>query len=350
MKFFNLTACIVLLSSLYVQFSHSQQLNPGLNQSELSESILVNARTGADSSYASEFPEPKNFSFAYRSPEIGLRNVWELWIDEGQTGLISVRGTIPAMESWLANFYAAMVPAKGALILSEADTFQYQLAKNLRAAVHIGWLISTAYLSRDMLPIIDSCYHAGITDFIITGHSQGGGISYLLMAYLLNLKDMGKLPQDMRFKTYSTAAPKPGNLYFAYEYESRTQEGWAFNVVNSLDWVPEVPFSLQTLDDFNDLNPFKDAKTTVIKKQKLPRRVVMSSIYNQLDKPSKKARKKYKKYLGTMISHQVSKTLPDFQPPEYYNSNHYVRTGKYIILTPDAGYYEQLPGDPNDIW
>ncbi len=76
----------------------------------------------------------------------------------------------------------------------------------------------------------------------------------------------------------------------------------------------------------------------------------MRSIYNQLDKPGKKARRKYKKYLGELISHQVNKTLPEFQPPEYYNSNHYVGTGNIIGMTPDQEYYREFPVDTENIW
>ncbi len=92
------------------------------------------------------------------------------------------------------------------------------------------------------------------------GHSQGGAIAYLLTAHFYNLQQQGKLPADIRFKTYCSAAPKPGNLYFAYDYETTTRGGWACNVVNAADWVPETPFSVQTVSDFNTTNPFVNAK------------------------------------------------------------------------------------------
>ncbi len=221
----SLVFLLLFFGSVSQQVS-AQQLKPGFNKSELREALLVNMRTGSDSAVYEALPEPEKYTLAYESDEVGLLNVWALWLnDNNNTGIISIRGTVPAMESWLANFYAAMVPAKGELILSEQDTFKYQLAENQKAAVHIGWLISTAYLYRDMLPKIDSVYQEGIKDFIITGHSQGGGISYLLTAYLVNLQKYGDLPEDINFKTYSTAAPKPGNLYFAYDYEQRSQNG-----------------------------------------------------------------------------------------------------------------------------
>jgi len=48
----------------------------------------------------------------------------------------------------------------------------------------VGWLLSTAYLSKDILPKIDSMYKSGIKDFILMGHSQGGAINFLLTAHL----------------------------------------------------------------------------------------------------------------------------------------------------------------------
>ena len=146
----------------------------------------------------------------------------------------------------------------------------------------------------------DSLYITGDRDFIIMGHSQGGAIAYLLTAYLYNLQKLGSLPADIRLKTYCSAGPKPGNLYFAYEYEALTQMGWAYNVVNSADWVPETPFSIQTLDDFNTTNPFTDAKGA-LGEQGFFKGFVLKSMYNKMDRKTKKAMKYYCKNLGKRL-------------------------------------------------
>jgi hypothetical protein len=208
-----------------------------------------------------------------------------------------------------------------------------------------------AYLSKTVVSKIDSCYKAGIKDFILTGHSQGGGITFMLNAYLENLKLENRLPQDIRFKTYCSAGPKPGNLFFAYDYEKMTAGGWAYNVVNTVDWVPDVPFSVQTVDDFTAVNPFRGAKA-LIKKQKFPANLALKHVYNQLSKPSKKAQRNYEKYLGKMVSQAVKKHLPNFNTPEYYHSNYFVRTGSTIVLYADEEYfklYSNAPENPN-IW
>ena len=242
-----------------------------------------------------------------------------------------------------------MVPAKGELLLSVKDTFRYELASNPRAAVHVGWLLCMAYLSRDMLPRIDSLYKTGTKEFILTGHSQGGAITYLLTAYLLNLQKQKLLPSDIRIKSYCGAAPKPGNLYFAYEYETMTRGGWAFNVVNTADWVPETPVSIQTMNDYNTLNPFVNARKE-ISKMKFPKNVVLRHVFNSMDKPTKKARKNFQKFLGNKASGFVKKFLPGFIPPEYYPSNDYVRTGTTILLVADEEYFKIFPGDNKTVF
>ncbi|MFH1119143.1 MAG: lipase family protein [Bacteroidota bacterium] len=343
---------LVLLSGIIFQSgtlrSQNHQLQPGFDKAEYRE-MLKMAACVVDTPWQNSKLVPDKFRLIFRSPVIGLDNRWDLWIDEGSVAVISIRGTTEKTESWLENFYAAMVPASGSMKLTADQTFTYKLSENPRAAVHIGWLMATGYMSQGILSKIDSCYRRGIWDFIITGHSQGGGISFLMTAYLLNLQKNGALPADIRFKTYCSAAPKPGNLYFAYDYENMTYGGWAFNVVNSADWVPETPLSIQTIQDFNAVNPFVQAEKT-IKKQKLPTRLAMGYAYGKLDRPTRRAVKNYRKYLGKVAGKFVNKSLPGFQSPDYLFANHYVRTGSTIVLYADEMYYKNYPDNTDNVF
>ena len=342
--------CILFSGLLFSNILYGQMLKPGFDKEEYKQLMYVSARTGAlDSNYFSQIPAPKNFKRVYRSKEMGLDNLWDLWTDNNRTAVISIRGTTAKAESWICNFYAAMVPANGELFLSENDTFKYELASNPKAAVHVGWLLSMAYLSRDILPKIDSCYKAGTKNILLIGHSQGGAIDFLLTAYLYHLQKQHLIPADIRFKTYCSAGPKPGNLYFAYDYEAMTQNGWAYNVVNSADWVPETPMSIQTLNDYNKTNPFINARLT-IKKQKFLQRIVLKHAFNRLDKPTRRAQRNYEKYLGRMVAKIVRKDLKEFIPPVYYSSNDYVRTGTTIVLQADEDYYKKFPDDPKNLF
>jgi hypothetical protein len=338
-----------LIGFLIIQNSLAQQLKPGFDKNEYKELMLISARTTADSNYYKDFPEPSNFKMIYQSQPIGLDNLWDLWTNEKNVAVISIRGTTEKPESWLSNFYAAMVPATGELQLNDKEVFKYKLATNPKAAVHVGWLLSMAYLSKEIVPKINEQYQRGTKEFLIMGHSQGGAISFLLTSYLYNLQQLDQLPKDIRFKTYCSAGPKPGNLYYAYEYEAMTQGGWAYNVVNSADWVPEMPISIQTLKDFNNVNPFTNAKV-LIQKQKFPKNLVLKHVYNQLDKPTKKAQKNYEKYLGEMTSKIIKQNINGFNPPLYYSSNHYVRTGSTIVLLPDDEYFKQFPDDASKLF
>jgi len=339
----------VLLLLVFMPFCvKAQSWHAGFDKQEYIELIKVNALFG-DSLFRAAIPAPAHTTFLYRSAVVGLANRWQLYLRDDSVAIIAIRGTTASKESWMANFYSAMVPATGSLQLSPEDTFKYHLADNPMAAVHIGWLLSTAYLSKSIVIKIDSLYRHGIKRFIITGHSQGGAIAYLMTSYLYNLRKEHVLPQDIEFKTYCSAGPKPGNLYFAYDYEHYTSGGWAYNVVNTADWVPETPVTIQTLNDFNKTNIFA-AAPDLIGKLKFPNNLGGKYIFNRLSKPGLKAQRVYEKYLGRFISKQVMKQLTTFEVPEYYHSTDFVRTGNYIILYADSAYYRQYPDSKTNVF
>jgi len=284
----------------------------------------------------------------YQSRAVGLDNLWQLWQSDS-TAVISIRGTTQTTESWLANFYSAMVPAKGRLELGKDGIFDYKLATDERAAVHVGWIICLAYLSKDILPKIDSLYRSGTRNFLIVGHSQGGAISYLLTAYIRQLIKAHRLPQDLKIKTYCSAAPKPGNLSFAYEYESMTRNGWSFNVVNPADWVPETPVAVQTIKDLNPINPFVQTNG-LIRNQKISQRIALNYVFARLHKPLDRAQRNHEKFLGRKLFKEVARFLPGLKEPKYVHSNHYVRTGQTIVLPADEAYFAKYPNDPEQLF
>ncbi|MCH2228774.1 MAG: lipase family protein [Crocinitomicaceae bacterium] len=339
---------LTLIHLFIIQIVFSQKLTPGFDSDEYFELLKISSQQG-DSIYNPDLPLPEKHSRIYRSPVMGLDNRWELWESEDSVGVISIRGTTTNQLSWVENFFCAMVPATGKIKLSDDFLFDYKLATDKDAAVHIGWLTAVGFLGRDILPKIDSLRSKGIEDFLIIGHSQGGSVATLLAAYLENLKSKGDLASSINFKTYSSAGPKPGNLYFAYDFEALTQNGWAFNVVNTADWVPEGPFSIQTTDDYNASNPFKLVDDG-LKQLPFKQRIVLSRIYKNLETPPKKANKRYQKYLGKIIGNNIQEALPGFEMPELYNSNNYVRTGRQVILYANEEYFKIFPEKTDQIW
>ena len=344
--------CLTLLClTIFFQASIGQNnlLRPGFDKQEYLELLKITARQGDSPWTKINTPASEKTKLVYRSPTMGLDNRWDLWMANNGIAIISIRGTTLNTISWVENFYAAMVPATGSIRISNTDTFSYQLAKNPRAAVHTGWLIGTAFLSKDILPKIDSLYKTGCKNMIILGHSQGGGIAYLLSTHLSSLQEQKLIPTDIQFKTYCSAAPKPGNLFFAYEYEQRMMDGWGFNIVNSADWVPETPLSVQALSDFNQTNPFTNAKP-LISKQPFPKNIAFKYAYNQLNNASKKANRRYEKYLGKTVAGIVSKSLPGFKAPNYAEGFNYVRVGPTIVLLANEAYYQSFPDNPEKIF
>lgn len=341
---------LLILAFFSFLVSNAQPIQPGFDKEEYLEMMRISAHIVNDTHYTARIPKPERFSRIYHSNPMGLDNLWDLWTDESRKhAVISIRGTTLQAESWLENFYAAMVPASGELKLDSTTKVSYHLADDPRAAVHVGWLIGMEFLFQEIQPVLDSLKALDYKDVYIVGHSQGGGIAYLLSSKLRHLQLDGSYDKNIRFKTYCSAAPKPGNLFYAYDYESQTQNGWAYNVVNAYDWVPEVPISIQTLNDFNEVNPFRHAEG-IIKSQSFPKRIVFKRIFNKLNNPTVEAQKNYQKYLGDMTSKIVKKSLPGLETPDYVNSNNYVRTGIHVVLNPDNAYREKYPNDSSQIF
>ena len=286
----------------------------------------------------------------YRSPEGPLKNRWDLWVNDNNIAVISIRGTVQSGVSWLQNFYAGMVPASGQLHINDSTDFKYHLANDSRAGVHIGWLLGMADLSKTIIPKVKELYQAqGIKNFIIMGHSQGAAIAYLLRSYVADLQNSKMLPADIIFKTYCSAPPKPGNIYYTYDYNYLTRGGWGIAVTNAADWVPQTPFSIQTLADFNNPNPFLNADD-LIKKQSFFVRTYMRHVYNRLRKTPQKAQQVNEKYLGRTVYKFIKKQMPQYTEPIYMHDNNYTSCGLPVILMPDDDYRAKFPDDSDNVF
>ena len=320
--------CFALLS--FAAFA--QHLKPTIERKEISNSLHlaqdIQKPYSSDSLYL--LTQYKN---VYRSPEMGLTNQWALYFnEENQIAELVIRGSVNRGISWLANYYAAMVPANGTFYLTPDQPVTYQFSADEKASVHAGWAIASVYLLQDIKPKIDSLYQANHKEIIISGHSQGGVIAYLITAQLYQWQKDNILPQDIRFKTYTLAAPKPGNLYFAYQYEKEMNQ-WSYSVVNTQDWVPEVPPTTQRFQDFTPVSPFSQENINKgIKKISWPKRWFARAIFNRVNNPTEKSVKRYAKLLGPFLFKQIQKTLPDLQEPIYRQESNYNRCGNPIVL------------------
>ncbi len=339
---FLLSLCLGWL--MLSQTLHAQvTLKPGFDPIEYGQllSLTFYGSSIPDSNQRKKIKDP--YQLNYRSPETGLLNRWQFFVRNDNVGVIELRGTIQQLASWLENFYGAMVPAKGSLQLNDSTRFDYTLSEDPKAMVHAGWTIGIGHIGPAIVSKINEMYKAQqIKEIIIVGHSQGGALSQLLRSYLHYEQKAGRIPGDVFFKTYSSAAPKTGNLFYAYDFDFITRGSWALTVVNSADWVPETPFSIQTLKDFNITNPFTEAKP-ILNKQKLLVRLAGKIIYNKIDRSTRRAQKRMGKYLGPMVYKQVKQFLPQLTQPSYAGGNNFMRAGTPVVLLADAEYYAKFP-------
>ncbi len=314
-------------------------LKRGFDAHEYRNSLLINAQNiGQKALIAAKVPTP-NAKMEYRSKVSELNNRWDFWIDRRGVGIISIRGTLNQQNSWLENFYAAMVPATGTICISNKINFKYKLAQDSNAYVHVGWLIGLASLADDITAKIRAYHQKGLNDFIIIGHSQGGAIALLLRSYLHYLPQA--LAPNIRIKTYASAAPKVGNINYAYDFDYITRGGWAYRIINPLDWVPQIPFTIEKISNISLANPFTNINSST---QKMPwiKRTYIRHIYHKMDRKTEKAQKYYTKILGTEAAGIVTNFIPKYHSPKYASSFNYAPCGISIILRPTANYYKNF--------
>jgi hypothetical protein len=328
--------------------SFSQTLKPGFDADEYI-GVLHRCSQQVDKKYKLNLSKTMGFDKVYVSPEMGLKNKWELWVNKDKTVIvINLRGTTSDVSSLLENFYSAMIPAEGKLNIEAGKPFSYKFAGTPKASVHVGWAIGISCLIPDITEKVRLWYGKGVRQILIEGHSQGGALAFLLTSHIRYQMLDGKLPNDLVIKTYCSAGPKPGNLYYAYDYDFLTRGGWGFNVVNTADWVPEMPGTIQTLKDIND-DPFGFTKRSM-RKQNFIVRYYITHIYNQLNRATRKAQRKYEKYLGRKMYTQIAKYLVDLDQPEYTHSVNFAPAGTTIVLQPDSGYHRIFPDTGSNIF
>ncbi len=340
-----------LLFLLFLCFTihlSARQLQPGFDNNEFRKMFSISAYQ-IDTPYTkSWFPYPVGYDLIYRSPVLGLDNRWDLWSGKDSIDVISVRGTTGTEASWLENLYAGMIPASGKLNMENGKSFNYKLSNDTNAFVHIGWTVGLAYLAPSIVEQINDQYKKGIKNFILMGHSQGAAIIDLLTSYLYYEKGKS-IPADIQFKTYASGVPKVGNQFYAYDFDFITRGGWAYRIVSTSDWVPEVPFTVQTLGDIEKGNPFVNTNI-LLAGAPLPAKLFAKHIVRKMNRAAKKARKRFTKYLAKGTGKLVRKQIKGFSKQEYAKCLNYMTCGVPIILYADAMYHTKYPDDPKNIF
>ena len=205
---------------------------------------------------------------------IGLDNYWRLYRSRSNPVryAAATRGTVATAKSVLADLLVEVINAKGAVQIRESDgipgyKFDFTLAEAPYAGVHLGFTYSLGALINPnwdyaLRKHMQTAVDQGAKEFFITGHSQGAAMATLLRSYL-HYQPLG---DDISYKTYVFAQPKPGNDYLANDFDQLFgTPGMAYRLTNSLDWVPQVPLTLELLSDMNTPNPISAIPRLLIK-------------------------------------------------------------------------------------
>ncbi len=340
--------CLMVLGIFMTSFAQQKTFNfiPGFNAQECDEMLKINSAF-TDTIKGNKFLGFLNgYSFISRSKSVGLDNVVDFWLRADSTVIISLRGTTKDPKSLLSDFYCAMIPAKGKVILSSTDTIRYHLADDDRAAVHAGFLVSFAYLCKEISPKVDSLYHKGYHKYLVTGHSQGGSISIYVTAWLAYLKKQGTYP-ELVIKNYATAPAKMSNMYFAYDYQHITHSNQAFSLISNVDPVPEMPFTTQQLaTDMNKPNPFITIYEHV-GNLSFFKRIILKNAFKSMERKAEKSSKAYQKYLGKTVEKMVKTALPGLQLEPMANTTHFVTPGVMVALIADENYERHFKNEIN---
>ncbi|MGE5203565.1 MAG: lipase family protein, partial [Acidobacteriota bacterium] len=168
---------------------------------------------------------------------------------------VVLRGTVPQAGSVIEDLVSVMVAGQGTIAAGK-DSTTYQFAEGSKAGVHLGFAVGVLLLLKDPTDGILARLKAQVpsgSEIYITGHSQGAAMATLLRSYLQYPNP--DRPAGYSYKTYVFAQPKPGNDHYAADFERNfSNSGHGFRITNSLDWVPQVPFTIEIPGDIDEPN------------------------------------------------------------------------------------------------
>jgi hypothetical protein len=242
--------------------SQSLTFGAGFNLAEASDLLYM-----CDQVYPQPLgvPQPPGFTQRWGStpifkpPFAFLSQFWELWQNNSvpSTYAIIVRGTVLTFASVLEDLLSFLVPATDSFTVG-GITVSYKFAADVKASVHAGFALGTLLLLNT--PLVGILAQLKLlppqSNIYIAGHSQGAGAAVLLASYLNyaapDLQTMYSL------KTYAFAQPKPGNDHYETDFgDLFCNTGLAFRLTNSLDFIPQLPFTWESPTDLNIKFPLR---------------------------------------------------------------------------------------------
>ena len=170
---------IVLNTQIRAEFIY------GLDKNEASDLIRLSyypfiIEKGGDSLMKTELP---NYEIVKTVDSVAMDNGWSV-IKTEDKGVISFRGTTSKQISWLANFYAAMIPAKGQMTLPSGKVVNYVFADDDRAGIQTGWSLAILIMQTEIIEEIKKLNKEGILIYTLQGIVRVGLYLYYLVHFL----------------------------------------------------------------------------------------------------------------------------------------------------------------------
>ncbi len=185
---------------------------------------------------------------------------FEIWEDtscsDADTARIAIcfRGTVLTIRSVLADIKALMLHASKIKGYSFVGNMGRDPVSVSSSAIHSGFAATAISYAEnsELIAKVNELVAGRKAEIYIIGHSQGAAVAVLFRAMAAFTPAFG-MPADAEYKVYSFAQPKPGNSYFSGVFNTlATNSGMAVTVNNSLDIVPQLPFTYQWFFDLNN--------------------------------------------------------------------------------------------------
>ena len=322
------------------------KFDPGFDPVEAKALMGVIVQLEGSSPPLPDPPMPEDWTLEFDSDFISVfRNRWQLWKDAGGRTVVVIRGTDESAGGVAEDVLAVPISAKlGSMPLFSDDE---------KSAVHLGFALGALLLLLDPKKGILTKLKdlRANTDVIIAGHSQGAAVSTLVRSFLHYLPKTSDLLPKLNYKTYIFAQPKPGNDRYGRDLERiACNSGMFFNTYNNLDWVAQVPFTLEWLSDLNEPNPL-DLLSDKIKKRSIkepvPEDHFKKSEHTSIIQEALNALKEFKKITEDFLEllRVIGLVIEAFESIKVMGTLNYVNCGAPISLKGTPG---TNPDDPTD--
>ena len=174
---------------------------------------------------------------------------------------LAIRGTVMSSHTSVKeDALTTTIAARNGIEFPKGSYLPITFADMPRAEVHVGFAYGVFCSLFDgkygILPNLKKQNIPPGSLIIITGHSQGAAMATLLHAFLhyaMRDKKFGLGDAHYALKSYVFAQPKPGNDQFSMDFAKiASSKNNAFVLNNTLDSVPQVPLSFETVADAVD--------------------------------------------------------------------------------------------------